>query len=128
MVQRFATGDAQLTLGGNPYDNIGTIYRGSFWDARLNALVARFAAAPATSTSLPAYETSGRLYQPLVTLHTLFDPVAPFWHETLYGAKARSMGSSSELVQIPSPAFGHCNVTAAQAKAALLLMLLKAGI
>ncbi len=124
----FATSDAQITLEGNPYDNIGTVYRGSLNDARLNALVARFAANPAASNNLLAYETSGGLRDPLVTLHTLVDPVAPFWHETLYTAKARSTGSSSELVQIPALQFGHCNVTGSQARMALLVMLLKAGI
>ena len=39
----FGTNDAKATLGGNPYDNIGRVYHGSFNDARLNAMVARFA-------------------------------------------------------------------------------------
>jgi hypothetical protein len=32
----FATDNAQVVLGGNPYDNTRTVYRGSFDDARLN--------------------------------------------------------------------------------------------
>jgi hypothetical protein len=123
----FATTDAQITLGGNPFDNIGTFYTGSFRDSRLNAKVARFAAAPAAISSLQAYETSGLLPDPLVTLHTLADPVVPFWQETLYSAKVRSAGSSAELVQIPALSYGHCNVNATEAKAALLALLLKAG-
>jgi len=123
----FATTDAQATLGGNPFDNIGTVYRGSFRDGHLNVTVARFAAAPAAVTSIQAYETSGLLHDPLVTLHTLADPVVPFWQETLYDAKVDSTGSSSELVQIPVLRFGHCNVNAKEASAALLLMLQKAS-
>lgn len=123
----FATSDAQATLGGNPFDNIGTVYRGSFRDAHLNAVVARFAAAPAALSNIQNYETTGLLHDPLVTLHTVADPVVPFWHEELYAAKVRSTGSSSELAQIPALRFGHCNVTGTEAKAALLILLLKAG-
>lgn len=123
----YATSDSKLTLGGNPFDNLGTVYTGSFKDSRLNAKVARFAAASAAVSSLQAYETSGLLHDPLVTLHTLADPVVPFWHETLYNAKAQSTGSSRELVQIPALRYGHCNVSATEAKAAVLTLLLKAG-
>jgi hypothetical protein len=123
----FATTDAQITLGGNPYDNIGTVYRGSLNDARLNAMVARFAASPTAVSSLHEYETTGLLRDPLVNLHTTADPVVPFWQETLYKAKVQSTGSSSELVQIPALRYGHCNVNGTEAKAALLIMLLKAG-
>ena len=123
----FATTDAQATLGGNPYDNIGAVYSGSFRDARLNAVVPRFAADSAALSSLHAYETSGLLHDPLVTLHTIYDPVVPFWHEALYSDKALTTHSSLELVQIPALRFGHCNVNGAEAEAALLVLLLKAG-
>jgi hypothetical protein len=89
--------------------------------------VARFAAAPAALSNIQNYETTGLLHDPLVTLHTVADPVVPFWHEELYAAKVRSTGSSSELAQIPALRFGHCNVTGTEAKAALLILLLKAG-
>jgi len=124
----FATADAQATLGGNPFDNLGTVYNGSFNNTRLNAKVARFAASPTALTSLQQYNTSGLLHDPLVTLHNLADPVVPFWQETLYREKAESTGSLRELVQIPAPRFGHCNVTATEAEAALAALLLKAGL
>ena len=124
----FATNDANTTLGGNPFDNIGRFYSGSFNDVRLNALVARFAADPAALTHLPSYETTGLLHDPLVTLHTTADPIIPFWQETLYGAKAAAQGSSAELIQIPLLRYGHCNVNGADAKTALVLLLLRAGL
>jgi len=67
------------------------------------------------------------LKDPLVTLHTLADPVVPYWQEPLYATKVQAQGSSPQLAQIPAPAYGHCNVTAAEAEAALLVMLVKAG-
>jgi hypothetical protein len=124
----FGTNDAKATLGGNPYDNIGRTYHGSFNDARLNAMVARFAEDPAAVTHLGAYETTGRLHNPLITLHTTADPIIPFWQETLYAGKVASQGASRQLLQIPVLRYGHCNVNATEASAALLLMVLRAGL
>jgi hypothetical protein len=123
----FATNDAIATLGGNPYDNTTTIYRGSFNDARLNELVERDTASPAALSNLTSYETTGLLHDPLVTLHTLADPIVPFWQEPLYAEKVLAQGSLSELAEIPALAYGHCNVTAAEAQTALSLLLLEAG-
>jgi hypothetical protein len=124
----FATNDARATLGGNPYDNIGRTYHGSLNDRRLNVRVARFAADQAAIISIGSYETSGKLHDPLVTLHTTADPIVPFWQETLYRSKALIQNSSQELVQIPVLRYGHCNVNATDAGSALLLMILKAGL
>ena len=107
---------------------IGRNYHGSFNDARLNALVKRFSEDPTAITNLVSYETSGRLHGPLITLHTAADPIVPFWQETLYKAKVASAGASRQLLQIPVLAYGHCNVNAKEAGAALLLMVLKAGL
>ena len=121
----FATNDAIATLGGNPYDNIGHTYKGSLNDAKLNASVARFGEDSAAQTALANYETDGLLGNPLVTLHTTADPQVPFWQETLYRTKVRSRNSLSDLNQVPVFAFGHCNVSATDAKLALALLLLK---
>jgi hypothetical protein len=122
-----ATPNAITTLGGNPYDNTKTVYRGSFNDARLNAMVERDTASPAALTAMAQYETTGRLSDPLVTLHTLADPVVPFWQEPLYASKVQAQGHLSKLAEIPALAYGHCNVTAAQAEAALALLLVSAS-
>jgi hypothetical protein len=63
-----------------------------------------------------------------VTLHTLADPVVPFWQEPVYRAKVQSRHSLSDLNQIPVFAFGHCNVSASDAESALTLLLLKTNI
>lgn len=119
----FATNDAIATLKGNPYGNLTRVYRGSFNDAKLNALVARFAEAP---VNLAPYETTGKLHDPLVTLHTLADPIIAFRQELLYADKVRGNRSSAELTEIPALAYGHCNVSSAETASALLLMLSKA--
>lgn len=124
----FATNDAASTLGGNPFDNIGRIYSGSLDDVRLNASVARFAASGTAPIEVPNYETTGLLGVPVVTLHTLADPIVPYWQESLYAAKVLTEHSSAELSRIPVASYGHCNVSAADAEAALALLLLKAGL
>ena len=123
----FATNDAVSTLHGNPYDNIGRVYKGSFNDSKLNAQVARFGADSAALTQIGNYETSGLLLSPLVTVHTTADPQVPFWQETLYRTKVASHNELSELNQIPVLAFGHCNISATDAEVALALLLLKAA-
>ncbi|HEY2383170.1 MAG TPA: hypothetical protein VGK48_18500 [Terriglobia bacterium] len=120
----FATNDAIATLNGNPYGNLSRVYHGSLNDARMNAMVARFAESP---VNLSPYETTGILHDPLVTLHTIADPIIPFRQELLYAAKAQAKGSSAELTEIPAVAYGHCNVNKAEAASALLLMLARAG-
>ncbi len=125
----FATNNAKTVLGGNPFDNMETVYKGSFNDAKLNRLAERY---PATGTALSTiatyYETTGRLEEPLVTLHTLADPIVPFWQEPLYAGKVLSQRKISELVAIPAIAYGHCNVNASQAQSALSALLLKTGL
>ena len=121
----FATNDAIGTLHGNPYDNTGRTYSGSFNDAKLNASVARFAEDSGAIPNIANYETDGRLIHPLVTLHTTADPEVPFWQETLYFTKVAGVNRLSELNQIPVLAFGHCNVTGTEAEVALALLLVK---
>ena len=123
----FATNDAVATLGGSPYSNIGRMYRGSFNDVSLNAQVPRFAESPAAMAQILNYRTTGLLDSPLFTLHTFADPILPFWHEALYAAKAQATSSSSALTEITAMTYGHCNVSASDAEAAVLALLLKAG-
>jgi hypothetical protein len=120
----FATNDARQTLGGIPFDNIGRNYSGSFNDAKLNATVKRFAADSAAITNMQAYETTGLLGYPLVTLHTTADPVVPFWHETLYSNKAQATHSTSKLAQVPAFRYGHCNVNSTEVTTSFVIMLL----
>jgi len=110
----FGTNDANNKLGGNPYGNRGRVYTGSDNDVLLNRRVQRFDADPVALQTLGPYQTSGKVTKPLVTLHTTGDEQVPFWHELLYHAKVAAMGSSAQVTQIPTNAYGHCNFTPAQ--------------
>ncbi len=116
------TGDAQASLGGNPFDNRFHWYFGSSNDLRLNLRVQRFAASAAAVRNLRAYETDGKLTIPLVTLHTTRDEIMPIWHELLYGLKARPR-ERGVFLPLPVDRFGHCNFTAAEVLTAFIGLL-----
>jgi hypothetical protein len=115
------TNDATAKLGGNPYGNRWKWYWGSANDLQLNRNVQRFVADQAALDALTAYQASGNLTRPLVTLHTTADEVVPYWHELLYYAKA-GQHDLSQLISIPVFRYGHCNFTTAEVLAAFGLL------
>lgn len=94
-VMRFpikATNDAIQRLGGNPYNNKfpKRIYSGSDNDRKLNLTVERIMRSDwedAVENVNDYFETTGNLQTPLVTMHTEFDPISFYSHETDYIAK-----------------------------------------
>ena len=124
----FGTADAQAELGGQAYDNSTRIYFGSSNDILLNLRVERFKAdRKALATVAANYETSGKLKLPLVTIHTLNDPVIPYWHEPLYTAKTLFAGTLLDRINLPVSAFGHCNFTSSEILGAFALMVSRAS-
>jgi pimeloyl-ACP methyl ester carboxylesterase len=123
----FATNDGVAKLGGNPFDNRGRWYWGSNNDLLLNLSVKRYSADPVALNALTAYQTSGRLTRPLITLHTTGDEIIPYLHEYLYLGKART-GAGGALLPITVQRYGHCNFTPQEAvNSFALLLLLTAG-
>lgn len=122
----FATNDAVVTLGGQPFDNHNRIYLGSSNDLLLNLKVQRFTAAPAALASLAAhYETSGKLNMPTVTIHTTGDPIVPYWQETLYTLKTIGAGTFFERTILPVARYGHCTFTSGEVLTAFGIMVLR---
>ena len=118
----FGTNDAFAKFGGNPFDNRGRWYSGSSDDVALNRGVHRFNASKAALAALRAYETSGGLSIPMVTLHTTKDEVVPFAHELLYQGKLQLSGRG-QFISIPTPRYGHCNFRTAEVLSAFLTLL-----
>jgi hypothetical protein len=105
----YATNDARLKLGGQPFDNQQRTYRGSTDDNALNQNVQRFAADQAAHAEIAAhYETSGRLAVPLVTLHTTGDPVIPYWHAIQYRGKTVAADNLALHEPLTVVGYGHC--------------------
>jgi pimeloyl-ACP methyl ester carboxylesterase len=112
---RFSTDVVEHAHGHIPYDNTSTIFSGSANDAALNAGVERFAAAPDAANYFAKYFTpTGDLSVPTLTLHTRFDPVAPFEQERGYAKAVADAGSTPWLTQRAISSYGHCNINAAE--------------
>jgi hypothetical protein len=120
----FGTYDAQATLGGQPFDNRWRFYTGSNNDFRLNRKVKRYRADYQARLEIGAnYETSGRIDVPVVTSHTTWDPIVPYWHEWLYRAKTVGAGSWGMHVNWPVFKYGHCAFDETDAQTAFTILL-----
>lgn len=118
----FGMNDAKAKLGGQPYENATVIYGGSLDDAALNAGVQRFSADPAARAALNAYQTTGVLTRPLVTLHTTRDPIVPIWHQWQYRLKTYFADNIALHQAITYDRYGHCNFTVQEIMGALDVM------
>jgi pimeloyl-ACP methyl ester carboxylesterase len=127
----YSTNDAYVKMGGNPYDNADHTYVGSADDTLLNQVVLRYQADRNALASVEAhYQTTGRLKTPLVTLHNTMDPVVPYEHALLYGAKVTDAGASGLYTHIPVESYAHCNFNTVEimgALNALLYLVQKSG-
>lgn len=124
----FATNDATLKLGGQPFGNLFRMYSGADDNAALNQNIARFFPdLAALGTIQSRYQTTGRLTRPLVTLHTTGDPIIPYWHQSIYTLKTLLTGSFGRHVNIPILRYGHCNFTAPEALVGFAVLLFMSG-
>ena len=122
----FSINDSRLKLGGRAFDNRTTVYSGSNNDAKLNSEIKRYAPDAAATNEIKAhYETSGLLTDPLVTLHTIYDPIVPFWHEQRYLTKTVQQGTSRLFLNVPVLRYSHCRFNAVEALVAFGLLLVK---
>jgi pimeloyl-ACP methyl ester carboxylesterase len=120
--------DLKATAGGIPFDNRSTTYRGSTNDAALNARVERITAdAGARAYVRQFYEPTGNLQDPLVTIHNLLDPLAPFIEELEYSVRIAKKRKLGFLTVLPVGGYGHCDFTTQQVLQAFTLMVQKAG-
>ncbi len=116
------TNDAREKLGGSPFDNTSTVYAGSDDDVALNAAVPRYSADAVALTAVAAYETDGVLTRPLVTMHTIYDAVVPFWHDPLYRVKVIQADNLAQHDRIVITRYGHCNFTVQEIQQAVTLL------
>jgi pimeloyl-ACP methyl ester carboxylesterase len=121
----FATNEGKVELGGQPFDNKYQLYFGSDNDRALNGPkgVVRYKADLNALLEISRfYQTSGKLKVPLVTMHTLGDPIVPYWHEPLYTAKTVFAGTALKHLNIPINRYGHCTFTAEEALAGFAIL------
>ncbi len=108
----FATNDLVKRVNGNPYDNMNRTYHGSADDSYLNKNIKRFAANEQALENLHRlYDTSGALNVPVITMHTVGDPIVPAWHERLYRQKVFPELPKIYYDNLFVMRYGHCNFT-----------------
>lgn len=127
--------DMAATAGGLPYGNVGKVYASDTLTpaeaAALNRDIQRIAASPAALAYMTRWhETTGRIADPLVTMHNSIDSLVPYAQEAMLTAAVRKAGTTRLLAAYPVPplraplpvggveAYTHCGFTPAQTKAA----------
>jgi pimeloyl-ACP methyl ester carboxylesterase len=111
------------THGHSPFENAGTTYTvGSVVGpvpapligalvAASNAGVERYTMPPDARNYLEKYYVpTGELRDPTITVHTLFDPLVPYFHEPAFAQAVLAAGAQDLLVQRAVPAYGHCAI------------------
>ena len=118
-----------LTNGKFPFDNSQTSYRAvanvvvppplnTFIPPQaITAQIAGIDARAPLSTGDPSalqyaakyFTPSGALQIPTLTLHNRFDPLVPYWHETMFAERVSNAGALDRLQQRVNPGYGHCS-------------------
>lgn len=108
-------GELKQRAGGEPFDNRNRIYAGFDDDAHVNRVVKRYAASPSAREYVRLYATpTGRISDPMLTLHTTSDALVLGSDVTAYDVPAALAGTSDRFVARFVEANGHCNFTMAQ--------------
>lgn len=111
--------ELQVRTGGNPFDNRNTIYDGFDDDVALNRGVKRYAAdAKAREYLRQHYSPTGKIADPVLTIHTTYDQLIPGRYVSQYDEFARVAGTQDLFVAKFVVAKGHCNFTPGQTGAA----------
>lgn len=86
--------ELQARTGGNPFDNRNTLYDGFDNDAAVNRGVKRYAAdAKAREYLRQHHAPTGRIADPVLTMHTTYDPLIPGRYVSEYDSIAKVAGT-----------------------------------
>lgn len=109
------------THGHSPYGNRGVIYTLgtpvipnpqllASMIAQANAGMARYDISRDASNYLDKYYVpTGKLQIPVLTVHNLWDPLDPYFHETDLATIVGNAGAQNMLLQRAVPNYGHCD-------------------
>ena len=149
-VMRFpimATNDAILRLDGLPYNNKYPLKEYSdnapgTNDRKLNLTIERICRPDhdRAKQNVQAFETTGALLKPLITMHNIYDHISMFSHQMLYLEKVKIFGKTFPEGVYPGPPFfnqetgfliqiqatnkyGHCNFEPSEIQSALNYLL-----
>jgi hypothetical protein len=97
--------------GGNPIDNRNIIYSGFDVVEGLNEVVPRYTADPAALEYVRQHYTpTGAIEDPVLAVHTTYDPGVPPRLPSYYDVTVSLKGNQEWFVQKYVEAEGHCNI------------------
>ncbi|MEZ5679847.1 MAG: hypothetical protein R3E14_00960 [Erythrobacter sp.] len=126
--------DFAATAGGQPFGNTGKVYASDTMTAAeasaLNAGIQRVEADKAAQDYIEEWHlATGRISDPLVTMHNTIDSLVPYAQENAFEAKVNAAGRSQYLAAYPVPplrtplpiggleGYSHCGFSPEQSKA-----------
>lgn len=114
-------------LNGCIFNNIGHTYYGSLDDSHLNENIQRVLTKDfrRAKSHLKAYETTGEILAPIVSMHNTGDYLVPYWHQNQYASKVAALGHSDLFHSMTIDRFGHCEVTVPEIESAIAILLSK---
>ncbi|HSB10935.1 MAG TPA: DUF6351 family protein [Blastocatellia bacterium] len=111
--------ELRVRAGGNAFDNRNTIYSGFDDDAAVNRGVKRYAAdAKAREYIRQYYTPTGRISDPVLTVHTSYDQLVPARDVSYYDVISGVAGTADMFVAKFVVANGHCNISPQRTAAA----------
>jgi pimeloyl-ACP methyl ester carboxylesterase len=111
--------ELQQRAGGNPFDNRNTIYGGFDDDAAVNRGVKRYQADSKAQQYVRQYYTpTGRISDPVLTVHTTYDQLVGARDVSYYDVTTTLAGTQDLFVAKFVDAKGHCNINAERTTAA----------
>jgi pimeloyl-ACP methyl ester carboxylesterase len=112
--------DIEKKIGAPVLDNHNFIYAGGADDNALNDGVKRYTASDAALAYLKTWYTpTGVLLEPLLAVHTTYDPLIPSDSVRLYAEQVQRSGSSANFVQQYVKHDGHCHISGPETATAL---------
>jgi pimeloyl-ACP methyl ester carboxylesterase len=119
---RYVNDFIERVNGKTPYDNTDTEYAvnvadpatNAYLSGLLNAGVARYLGDQAALNYYAQnYEPTGEISFPVLTLHGVYDPAVPIFHELMFLQKVGDAGRTEWLLQRSSTtSSGHCGFSA----------------
>jgi hypothetical protein len=90
--------------------------------AQMNAST-RFSGERSARNYMTHYATfSGKIRDPVLTIHTKWDTLVPWGHESAYAETVAAAGKSNLLVQASTNGLGHCNFSPTEIGGAIALL------
>ncbi len=104
-------GELQQRSGGNPFDNRDVIYESADDYNALNRGVKRYASDSRAAEYVRTWYTpTGKLFHPMLAIHTTYDPLVPVRIPALYPGITELAGSKDNFVQEFVEHDGHCTI------------------